>query len=677
MEQKPIRLLLVEEDVEDRRAFLEFAWESGCRCECTVVKSLAEARAALSQGKYDIVICDYLLKDGTVFDLLALRDRPPVVVATAFGNEEVAVRAMREGACDYVSKDPERSYLKALPAIVEKVLERVRIREEIQEHGRDMERMVAERTAALGEEVERRKQAERELRQSQALLRSLLDNIPDMAWLKDRNGVYLAANESFARAVGVSPEEVRGRTSFPRWTKRLQERYRLEDEQVVRRGERLWFEDCVVDRKGRTRWFETVKSPVLDSSGAVVGVCGVARDVSERKRAEEEHKRLEEQFRQAQKLEAIGTLAGGIAHDFNNLLSIILGNVDLALVFLPEDRGERRYIEEIRKAAQRASDLTQQILAFSRKQILKPTVVNLNEIVRAVEKMLQRLIGENIALETRLNPDIGSVLVDVGQMEQVLMNLAVNARDAMPTGGRLLIETYESDLDESYFDQRGTTPKPGRYVVLCVVDTGEGMDAETLSRIFEPFFTTKETGKGTGLGLSTVYGIVKQSGGYVWVYSEPGGGATFKIYLPVVEEIGAAVGPARQEVFRRQERRGSETVLAVEDDAMLLDLVGLILERCGYRVLKAGSGEDALRTAREDSGPIHLLLTDVIMPGMSGRELAERMKALRPEVKVLYMSGYTDESIAHYGMLDPGIDLIAKPFTPVGLADKVREVLDS
>lgn len=677
MEQKPIRLLLVEEDVEDRKAFLEFAWESGCRCECTVAKSLAEAQAGLSQGKYDIVICDYLLKDGTVFDLLALRDRPPVVVATAFGNEEVAVRAMREGACDYVGKDPERSYLNALPAIVEKVLERVRLREEIQEHGRNMERMVAERTAALGEEVERRKQAERELRQSQALLRSLLDNIPDMAWLKDRNGVYLAANESFARAVGVSAEEVRGRTSFPRWTKRLQERYRLEDEQVVRRGERLWFEGCVVDREGRTRWFETVKSPVLDPSGAVVGVCGVARDVSERKRAEEEHKRLEEQLRQAQKLEALGTLAGGIAHDFNNLLSIILGNVDLALMFLPEDRGARRYIEEIRKAAQRASDLTQQILAFSRKQILKPTVVNLNEIVRTVEKMLQRLIGENIALETRLKPDIGSVLVDVGQMEQVLMNLAVNARDAMPTGGRLVIETYESDLDEIYFDQRGTTPKPGRYVVLCVADNGKGMDAETLSRIFEPFFTTKETGKGTGLGLSTVYGIVKQSGGYVWVYSEPGGGATFKIYLPVVEEIGAAVGPARQEVFRRQEWRGSETVLVVEDDAMLLDLVGLILERCGYRVLKAGSGEDALRTAREDSEPVHLLLTDVIMPGMSGRELAERMRALRPEVKVLYMSGYTDDSIAHYGMLDPGIDLIAKPFTPVGLADKVREVLDS
>jgi two-component system, cell cycle sensor histidine kinase and response regulator CckA len=386
-----------------------------------------------------------------------------------------------------------------------------------------------------------------------------------------------------------------------------------------------------------------------------------------------ERKKLEDQLRQAQKMEAIGQLTGGIAHDFNNMLTVIVGYSDLTLQKLRTNDPLRSDIEQVKLAGERASVLTRQLLAFSRKQVLQPKVLDLNAVLTNLDQMLQRLIGEDIDLITMPEPGLGRVHADPGQIEQIIVNLAVNARDAMPQGGKLTIETANVELDESYARQHGPV-KPGPYVMFAVSDTGCGMDRETQARIFEPFFTTKEPGKGTGLGLSTVYGIVKQSGGYIWVYSEPGRGTTFKIYLPRVEAVAEAVKPRRKAA---RTVRGSETILLVEDDHAVRTLIRSTLQAHGYTVLETDHGKHAIQVCSQHAGPIHLMVTDVVMPEMSGRELAERLKPSRPNMQVLFMSGYTDKAIVHHGELDPGTPFLQKPFTPDVLARKVREVLDS
>ncbi|MDQ3819185.1 MAG: response regulator [Acidobacteriota bacterium] len=422
----------------------------------------------------------------------------------------------------------------------------------------------------------------------------------------------------------------------------------------------------VKDHSGSIRWLDMSRSLILDNRGEVVGVRGISRDITEQKQ-------LEEQFRQSQKLESVGQLAGGIAHDFNNLLTVITGYSDLLQRRIEQENPLRRNVDEIRKAAERASSLTRQLLAFSRKQILQPVVLNLNDTVANMDKMLQRLIGEDIHLVTILDHKLDKVKTDPGQIEQVIMNLAVNARDAMPKGGKLTIETKNVYLDEAYA-RRHVTVKPGAHVMLAVSDTGTGMDAEIQARIFEPFFTTKEQGKGTGLGLSMVYGIVKQSGGNIWVYSEPGHGTTFKIYLPVVEEAGD-----RKELSLDAPgiARGTETILLGEDDEAGRVLLQDILETEGYTILEARNGSEALQMCERHKGEINLLMTDVVMPGMSGRQLVERLTEKYGDVKVLYMSGYTDNAIVHHGVLDPGVAFLQKPFTPEAVARKVREVLDA
>jgi len=386
-----------------------------------------------------------------------------------------------------------------------------------------------------------------------------------------------------------------------------------------------------------------------------------------------ERKRLEEQFRQAQKIESIGQLTGGIAHDFNNLLTVIMGYSELMLNSLPSDAPLRDHVEQIKEAGKRASLLTQQLLAFSRKQVLQPRVLDLNAVLTNLDRMLQRLIGEDINLVTVPAPGLGRVHADPGQIEQVIMNLAVNARDAMPQGGKLTIETANVELDDAYAHEH-ISVKPGPYVMVAVSDTGCGMDTETKARLFEPFFTTKEPGKGTGLGLSTVYGIVKQSDGNIWVYSEPGRGTTFKIYLPVVEGMVETVEPG---AVHTKSVRGSETILLVEDENSVRRLAHSILRANGYTVLEARQSKEALLLSGQHEGPIHLMVTDIVMPGMSGRDLAERLKPSRPNMQVLFMSGYTDKAIVHHGELDPGTAFLQKPFTPEALARKVREVLDS
>jgi len=421
----------------------------------------------------------------------------------------------------------------------------------------------------------------------------------------------------------------------------------------------------VVRPDGTERIVEERCSVIRDATGTPLRLLGTVLDITDRQR-------LEQQFLQAQKMEAVGRLAAGIAHDFNNLLTAILGSCELLREHVGPDNPDRADLDEIRAASLRAGDLIRQLLAFTRQQVLSPHILDLNEVVRGMEPMLRRVIGEDVSLRTAGAAGLGSVRADRGQIEQVLMNLVVNARDALPRGGHITIETANAELDASYAATHAPIPA-GHYALLAVSDDGIGMDAATRARVFEPFFTTKGKGKGTGLGLSTVYGIVKQSGGFIWVYSEPSAGATFKIYLPRVEAKATAAAPVPA---LAPVPGGDETILVVEDQPEVRRLSEKLLRVRGYTVLGAENGAEALRVAEQHAGPIHLLVTDVIMPGMNGREVALLMSADRPTLKVLYLSGYADESVVHHGVLEPGLAFLQKPFTPESLARKVRDVLD-
>ena len=421
-------------------------------------------------------------------------------------------------------------------------------------------------------------------------------------------------------------------------------------------------------RNGVTRLISSKGRFFRDESGQVIGAVGIATDVTERRE-------LEAQLTQAQKMEAIGQLAGGIAHDFNNLLTAILGYAELLAPALKDSRRQRDDLEQIRSAAVRATRLTSQLLAFSRRQIMQPAVIDLNALITDVAALLHRLIGEDIKLNLQLDPALGHTKADPGQIEQVIVNLAINARDAMPSGGTLTLQTMNVDVDEQFFRRHGFANESDamRFVTLSVSDTGTGIDPAVKKRMFEPFFTTKPKGKGTGLGLATVYGIVKQSGGSIWAYSEPGQGATFKVYLPrtdqaVASDAAAAHAPALL--------NGTETILLVEDEESVRMLSRALLERRGYRVLVAADAEEAARIAASESGTIDLLVTDVVMPGESGPALYERLRPGRPQMRVLFLSGYTDDAIVKRGVLKPGTPFLQKPFTATGLAVKVRELLD-
>lgn len=432
-------------------------------------------------------------------------------------------------------------------------------------------------------------------------------------------------------------------------------------------------EDFFNDLGENGKWFHFTAAPLRDSKENIIGAIETIQDITDRKLAEEEKAKLEEQFRQSQKMEGIGRLAGGIAHDFNNILSVILGHTEMAIEQIDPGHSLHAHLSEIHAATERSADLTRQLLAFSRKQILKPEVMDLNKGFYDFEEMLKRLIGEDIDLLFVPGPDLGMVNADRGQMEQVIMNLAVNARDAMPKGGKLTVETLNVDLDEKYSAEH-VDVVPGSYVMISMTDSGCGMEEETRSKIFEPFYTTKDSAKGTGLGLSTVYGIVRQSGGNICVYSEPGVGTTFKIYLPRVEE------PCTEK-SRTEEHStiltGDETILLIEDDASVRAIVISILEESGYTILEACDGTEALQICEENRGNIDLLFSDVIMPGINGRELADQIEVITPDIKILFMSGYTDNAIQHHGVLEPGTAFIEKPFSAFSLTRKIRDILDS
>jgi len=428
--------------------------------------------------------------------------------------------------------------------------------------------------------------------------------------------------------------------------------------------------DVLAFKDGRV--FERYSMPQR-IDGESVGRVWSFRDVTERNRAEAALRESEDQLRQSQKMDAIGRLAGGVAHDFNNLLTVILGYTEQMLERLGSQEPMRTAAHEIQNAAERAAALTRQLLAFSRKQVLEPRMLDLNAVLNGTSGLLRRLIGEDVRLDVKLEPQLGRVLADEHQLQQVIMNLAINARDAMPQGGRLTLTTANVTLDESYAQQH-LPLGPGEYVLLTVADTGIGMDPATKARAFEPFFTTKEAGKGTGLGLATVYGIIQQSGGHIWVYSEPGHGTVFKIYLPRLDAatVAGELRPAQGGALG-----GEETVLLVEDEVSVRELLRDTLERHGYRVLAAGSGEQAMERATSYHGPIHLLVSDVVMPGIGGPELASRLEPLHPELRVLHISGYADDAILRHGVSEGTTAFLQKPFTPEALVRKMREVLDA
>ena len=523
----------------------------------------------------------------------------------------------------------------------------------------------------LQTEVLDRKAAEAELAKQRSFLRQVIDLNPNFIFAKDRDGRFTLVNQALADAFGTSVADLLGKTDND-LTPQTEEidHFRNDDLEVFNTlREKFIPEETITNQQGEVLWLQTVKRPILSDDGTATQILGIATDITARKKTEEALSRSEEQLRQAQKMEAVGKLAGGVAHDFNNLLTAIIGHSEMCLRRLTREDGLYSHVEQIQKAGDRAAGLTRQLLAFSRKQILQPKVIDLNSIVGDLSLMLQRLIGEDIDLMMRLAPNVGKVKADPNQVEQVLMNLAVNARDAMPNGGKLTIETSNVYLSDEFADDHVTVVS-GHYVMLAVSDSGVGMDAATKARIFEPFFTTKEVGKGTGLGLSTVYGIVKQSGGSIWVYSELGSGTTFKIYLPLVADQVEQVETRRQAILK-----GEGTILLVEDEDVVREMVAETLKDCGYMVLIAGNGPAALDLSDEFSGEIKLMLTDVVMPQMSGRQLTEKISPKRPSMKVLYMSGYTDDAIVHHGVLEEGTAFIGKPFSPDALVLKIGELL--
>src|SRR5713101_4492730 len=637
-----LRMLMVEDSADDAELLAHELRRAGFALEFERVDNAAALEAALDRATWDIIIGDNSMPgfSGTeALGLLRARglDIPFIFVSGTMG-EDLAARALEAGAGDALTKGNLR---RLIPVI----------RRELREFG----------------ERRGRRETEAALRVSEATYSALVEQAPLGIYRSTPAGRFLSANAALARMLGYSSpaqlltlDMARDVYADPDERRRLVERDTHTD-RVYDELEATW------KRKDGTRIrVQLSVRASRDKEGHVEFYEAFVHDITTQRQ-------LEAQLAQAQKMEAIGRLAGGVAHDFNNLLTVILSYSELLLEELPKDSSNRDDIGQIRKAAQGASELTRQLLAFSRQQVLEPKVVDLNAAVSGIERLLGRVLREDIQLRCTLSADAGTVRVDPGQLEQVIMNLAVNARDAMPNGGQLTVETANVDLDETYM-QAHPLAAPGRYVMLAVTDTGTGMDAATQARIFEPFFTTKEVGKGTGLGLATVYGIVKQSGGWIWVYSEPGHGTTFKVYLP---RVGEAAAPAAPSLTPPASLRGSETILVVEDDEMIRNLVQKVMRANGYTVLVAGTGSDAERVAGAHAGPIHLLMTDVVLPGLNGREVARRLVAQRAGIRVLFLSGYTDDAIVHHGVLDPGVAFLQKPFSPAVLGRKVREVLDS
>jgi len=647
MSERPIRILHLEDEPNDHELVRAALEADGLRFDIEIASARGDFEAALAQGSFDVILSDFTVPgyDG-VSALRLVRGRSPdlpfILVSGTIG-EEAAIESLRSGATDYVLKHR----LTALAPSVRRAL-------------------------AEAEERRRRRQAEEELQKEQRLLRAVLENIEAGIVACDENGILTLFNRATREFHGLPLEPL----PPDRWAEYYSlygsdGKTPLAKEEIplfqALRGESVRNVEVVIaSKKGKPRTLLTSGQPITDAAGRRIGAVVALHDITE-------HKSLERQLRQSQKMEAIGRLAGGVAHDFNNLLGVIIGYSEMVLRDMGPDDRRWRQIEQIHRSGERAASLTRQLLAFSRKQILELRVLDLDALLSDMEKMLRRLIGEDVELVTRPDPLLRPIKADPGQIEQIVMNLVVNSRDAMPQGGTITIETANVDLDRE-FVRTHEGARPGPHVMMAVSDTGIGMTSDVQAQIFEPFFTTKESGKGTGLGLSTVYGIVTQSGGYISVHSEPGQGTRFEVYLPQAEEGTAANATHRSQSVSPM---GTETILVVEDEVTIRGMLCESLREFGYTVLEASEVVEATQQCQKHTGPIHLVITDVVLPGMGGRELALKLTTLRPEMKILFMSGYTDDAIVRHGVLTAGVMFLQKPFTLVAMARKVREVLDT
>jgi PAS domain S-box-containing protein len=639
--------LLVEDNDNDADLILRAVGNAGFQPVSRRVQTAADCRAALASEPWDLIISDYALPQFNAMGALrCLHERQidlPFIVVSGTIDEESAVTILKAGAHDFVTK---QNLARLGPAI----------RRELQDARNRTEH----------------RDAQRDLKVQRDMLRLVIDTNPNLIFVKDGKGRFILANRAVADLYGTTVEDLigQGEDAFSAAPDEVT-RSLSANHDVLRTGKPRFDEgEPITDaRTGAERWFETRRVPLVLSDGTQQ-VLGIGTEITERRLAQEALRVTEEQFRQAQKMEAVGQLAGGIAHDFNNLLTAILGYSELLLDQVSDQPDVAADLREIRKAGERARGLTSQLLAFSRTQVLQPRILDLNAVVSEVEGMLRRVISEDIRFEITVDPSLSRVKADPGQIHQVLMNLAINARDAMPRGGTLRITTANAIATVGE-PRLGVPPSPQRCVALTVSDTGCGMAPDVRARIFEPFFTTKAPGKGTGLGLSMVYGVVAESGGRISVESERDRGTTFTIHLPVAE--GATISTTSSVVER--ELQGTETILLVEDEQPIRELVRKVLVRYGYHVLEASDVAHALEIAERHPAPIHLLLSDIVMPELSGPDLAQRVVRHRRELRVLYMSGFSNRLATGVGALSAGVGVLEKPFTPEGLATSVRECL--
>jgi PAS domain S-box-containing protein len=633
----PFRILLIEDNPGDAR-LLHIMLRTSAGDDFTLEHTdrLSTGLALLQRTKFDALLLDLGLPDSQGIDTVraVVKRFPtfPIIVLTGGNNYDLASQSLSAGAQDFLAKEnlPSSTLVRAL----RHAIERGKIREK--------------------------------LRESEELFQLITENAGDLIAVVDPHGNRIYNSPSYRTILGYTSQELKETSPF--------EQIHPDDHELVRNaleqarehgaGGRIVYR--IRHKDGSWRFLESTRSVIRSDNGEVTKVVSINRDITDRKL-------LEEQFMQAQKMEAVGRLSGGIAHDFNNLLGVMIGYAEFLQEELDGGSRLRSSADEILKAGKKAAALTRQLLAFSRQQVLDPKVLDLNAIIGDVDQLLRRVIGEDVQLETDLEPVLGRVKADHSQIEQVLMNLAVNARDAMPNGGRLTIRTRNVDVDAALLPQHYRNP-PENCICLTVSDTGDGMDAATKARAFEPFFTTKEKGKGTGLGLSTVYGVVKQSGGHIHIESAPGEGTTFRIYLPRTAEAPAAEAAKREPVHVRC---GNETILVAEDEPSLLTLVRDILQSHGYAVLEANDGEEALALSRRHRGAIDLLLTDVVMPGMGGKDLAGEIARERPDTAVVYMSGYMGDAYKQKWPLQPGCFLLMKPFSREDLCRTIGEALES
>ena len=630
-----IRLLVVEDNPGDARLIREMLSEALPEFDMTTVERLGDALNVLKEKMFDILLLDLNLPDSqgieTLNRVFARIPETPIIVLTGIDDETIGVRAISEGGQDYLVKGHFD------PPLLARAIQ-----------------------YACG-----RKMAEKALQASEFRYRRLFDSTMDGIYQTDAKGRMIMINRAGADIFGHrSPEEMIGRSVLQYWANPL-EREAFVDELKRNKSVRA-YPIRAKNVKGEIIYLETSSHALEDENGKFLGIEGILRDVTGQRR-------LEEQYRQAQKMEAIGQLAGGVAHDFNNILSAIIGYAHLTLMKMKEDNPDRHNVEQILASSQRATTLTQSLLAFSRKQVINPVLLDVNDLLRRFEKLLLRLIREDIEFKILLTDVRLPVMADSGQIEQAIMNLVTNARDAMPHGGRLTIETSLVTVDEEFLAAYGYG-KVGDFALISVMDTGTGMDEKTKKHIYEPFFTTKEQGKGTGLGLSMVYGIIKTHEGYINVYSEPGEGTTFKIYLPVASMHAPE---AKAETEKPPVLEGNELILLAEDDDVVRNLTSTVLRHFGYEVIESMDGEDAVYKFIEHKKSIQMAILDGIMPKKNGGEVYREIRTVRPDIKVLFMSGYPEDTVGKQGILGPGINFISKPISPTELLKKVREVLDS